>query len=984
MFSQAQFVGGAEYYNDSANRTLGLANGRWITDDSVGAGTVTYTLPDPAVFRSTQKGYYFTFYRKGAKSVVVKNSAGTTIVTLSAVGQVAKVYIVNLTTNKWVSRIFTANTARSLTHGTRSLPTNPTIATAVNPSCFVGSPCEIARAVQTVPLDGQSGRPKVILPMYEDPVAHMKNAAREVIRAADLVMPSNILLYFTASDFTKDTNHPLNATTLSSEFYTALDNSGNPFIVPYSARTTTQQSHHWHHARSYLDWYAGDGSPAYSTVTRDTWLLQVPYTVSSTGATYTLEIRVVTEFTSGCDPTLAGAGGVCAALEGAWGAICNIHVFTNELNPAWIDGTSTYVPTGGAVASTFTRANPCVWSATNTGQTINSGSFDRTEKFFHPQLVISASTPMSFHCPMGSDYVPPQDRDYVADASGQLTVPMKNKLEYYRTINGTPWITGSCGSTCGWSSNAHGNVVFSGLTASNGYAGIALGGGFPKSKFTEWLCFENGLGTGRTYLKPAKAGWDETCGTFNILNGSSGSIYICTEDFNGIDDGSGHYYWPGFSFNACQGHPAELYNSVGGSHECLRISGAPGLPTKFGCINTAAFAHATIGQRCRGEWDLYDVDGTWLDSGEELTAPTQLAFLLALKEYNIASQSISFNRYIQDPAHVYHHYTFNATDVGSLVQPRGTWNFSGTTATTATVTSAPQRAVLYYDSSSDIIDSEQTVELTQARSRAAGLGARIDSGGTWYYYASINTTGGNNATLKIEYYQNGVLIKTVATKNITNLTSDNVTLKYTVWGSRHTLQWTISGVGTDSITGEDCNSFSSGYCALWSSYNGGGTVFNNWVITDKTIDPIEAIGDVTSGGIFFTAHANMHPLTFTCDGTLLGTTVGGKQTFFTPDGEANDGFSQGIFDSAPYDIPSFKDCRSTEQVNPTYPGGPDPVFLDCLCRSCGGVGGLPCTGLPSFVNCSFIPPITCHYDRANQLNYATGMINWFYGLVSCA
>lgn len=826
MINETQYYGGSKRNTSSASLQFYRHEARLRVINCTTAGHAVI-LPEASSFLINELGAEWMVYNESTSSqnIVVKatiNGSLSTLCTLTP-GQVAVCFLINHTAGaeKWIAAVRTRNTARTAAVGSHTGPTkhDPTTYT---PSCFEGELCDFAEAEGNVPLDGQDTRPEVIAPMIQDVIANAINAAREPIRAADYVMPSIVLLTFRSGHFTPDANHPwAGSYTLSPEFYTALENNNRPHAVEYD-NTADGLSHHWHHAR----WAGGVPSwgidPAFS-VKRFIWKKIIPYFPNGGATQRNLEIRFVMEHTVDPTPTLtpSGSGGQQSRTEGAWGAVFHVYVFTDELNPSFVDGNS-YTPVGATGTVAFTKNNPCLYGGTGA---IYAG--DDADRFIHPQMAICAHIPTSFESPAEYDWIPPEERDYFQGIEGN------NRSCWYKVSNGAPWLPGGCTEAAAGGIGIEGNCVFGYSITTNSFAAYTLGGDFPTSKPLEFVTIENGLGVGRTYLKPKYPGWDEVCGRLNATDGSSISIKLCSDDK--YWDGG----WPKYDFDSCIGHPDEPFEGYGGSHSCFN-RGNTTVPCCVEFADAICFANeiCTLTQTKYG--DFNGTDCNVIEQVCYVQGTYNTSILCSVYDYdyyfngNYLLRQITWKGFKLIPNAERFDFTYAGASSALLVTKRGTFTYGATIDVTVAAGAGTHRSIALHEPSTAIKHGQVYVKATKCTTQPHSLffKASYTAGALTAYELRVTPTGGSNATVAL--YK---IIADVATQlwttNITNVIA-SMGLRATWWGCDLTVWWDYDRNTALSHSREDTAIDGSGVSGFGSTANSTSVQFDDFTVVDLT------------------------------------------------------------------------------------------------------------------------------------------------------
>jgi len=763
LLTAASHFGGA-YHAGTGSFTLTWAHGRFVRCNP-SAGTPVCTLPSETL-RWDQKyegRFAFVIINDGSVSLSVRDPSGNVVHALAA----GKWVGVSMSSGQWVASMNgTVNAVLNASTYRVSAVANPEEPTSYDSFCLYQDVCAWLSETGNVPLTGGGGTEEVLAPFYQDVTTKARNSDREAVRAADMVMPSKVAIRLADGDFTQDTTHPLyGSVTLSTEFYDALYNratngtgdiGSQPHVLDYDAATSpiTEKTGDWHHAALYGTyapteaWQHGSAG-ADLTAKKWIWKKTVQYGPPSNPTAYTLEIRLTMEHTLGAavrlDPVANGgnAGELYDDLDqehGLWGALFTLSIFTNEVEPSFVDDSTTFKPLGWTAATTWRRSNPALHGLCK--QVVAVETNPETKRGVHPQCVLLAHLPTTFHAPIGSLLVSQANEEMYQGfmAADGLA---RNLADCSLVPNASPWLDVSgCAdpipcAQASWPSAYYGgmqNIVFG---YSPGYPtyyvgkGMTLGGDMKRSKPMEWLCWVNGgAGYGLTLLKVARPGWDEACGKLSVGSGNSAEFWMCTDDGDcprGNDECAGDAgEWPTtVGMSSCDGHPIEPYMGIGGSHTCLRTAEMPQLnaavvapdpqnqpsTTNFTCCIPTD--DTTIGayQYCTRYTTAYgDYNGTncvTLTGVCENTTTFWTQFAAYLTNYTLGAGSdtppltrqIAWARMLPDPDPVYalRNWTYASGDA-DLANQLGTFTKGASTITVATVSGAnPIRAQLSYD-----------------------------------------------------------------------------------------------------------------------------------------------------------------------------------------------------------------------------------------------------------------------------------------------
>ena len=814
---QSKFLGGAR----AATASTTLVPGADRVLSCYNASSATVTLPNPATMREDERGgpcFYVT--RRAAGAVSVLRHDGSTLATLGAAGAVA----IGLSASGYlVVTSGTVGVARSAFSSARGAITNAAAASPPQEDCFTGGDCGLADSYGNEPLDGQDGREEAVMPMVQDIVQFAKNAAREVVRSANFVMPSVVVVTLFEDSFSNDPSHPLAATTLSDAVRLAMWNGGNPHALEFSAADGGDSvvSRHPLHVRYWASsfgpsagWWIGEGV-APLTVARRVWRKSVQY-VTAAGAEHTLDIRFVAEY------KLDGAK--LDRHEGAWGAVFYLNVMTDELDLEWEDDDS-YTPPGSIGDVSFTAADAVV-----SGVAFGQPNADASLVMFHPRMVASACLPTSYHAQLPGKWVPLNERRFGKVFEGGNTQRMQN-LEYcYRRPAQSPFATpGNCADDGpAWAFDPFGVAAFGwqDLSATSGGT-FTLGGDFePRGRPLEFLVWWNGNASGGTYMTPSAPGWAADCGTLDVEGGSSGSVSLCTDDKYGVpaSDGSGRLVWDDSEWSECAGHPAEPLEGIGGGHKCFNNGNSFVSGVRNCCVSIARTAIKATDQvkvttSRFGSQNGYGCEP--LAGSCEIAGVFEKTLVLEVEDYDYADteggdgelqRTISWARFLPSPDATYFNRTHAAGD-GDFTTDVGTFSRAGASATvTAAVspTTSPESLLSFrpaavgsspvgtacFSVTSDLANGDYATTVTVAAAGKHVIGSRMVSA-TSCVAAEIVPTGGSNATLNIVRWSSGT--RTVlGSKNITTYSQPS-SWTFKSWGA----EYVLSGGGA-TLTAYDC------------------------------------------------------------------------------------------------------------------------------------------------------------------------------------
>jgi len=842
-----------------------------------------------------------------------------------------KAYCYQLTTSTFIVRIVTTRTSTS---STRAAITSQTTPPEYEPYCFDGDLCDLAVAAGLAPLNGEGGRSLVVVPMWEDVTEWALNASREPIRGADFVAPSHIPILFVKDTFAPDPLHARSSVVLPVAFYEAMTRA---HVLPYS-NAAHGTSRHWLHA--YWQVVSLSWTQTQPSIKRHVWKLNVDYEGGQ------FEVRCQLEHSINPEPALATGGGASAA-NAAWGAVFTVSVFNTALLPAFVDG-DTHQPYLAAAPIVFTRDNPCVYDPSQPGL-----------KFCHPHLVTQACVVTTFQSPMTRAWVPLEDKKYVKTFKGSYDTRGRNREKCYDQRNALPWTTGACVALGG-----DGRMGCSVFGDQNGFA-MTLGGGYPKSKPLEYLCFENGQGLGRTYLRPLLPGWDEACGLLDVASGSGGSIRFCI-------DGSS------YDFDACVGHPDELMGARGGTHQCFNTLGGK-CCIKPKAAQAEAFDVCTRSATTFGPFNGTPCTIALIECQQIGTFWKSVLLELDDYDYNLGSNPeqrvMSWVRLLPDPTHVPKDYVYNASAVADIVQAIGSWTLGATIVASTVAGSGLVRAALTFAPTTYTMrDQDMVATGTNCLGHSHGLGSRYAAGA--FVGIIVAPTGGTNATVKLKAYD-GIGGETVlATATITD-NADIGVFTFNPWGAELTASYTPTGGALVTLSVNRCSN-PVGFPVLFTESTTNGAAWSSWSIDELTPIFLEVVATAGYFAAGLTFPLALHGVYGNCTGTTnpdCGTTPPPVCNCTT---EINTSHSdtQAIFGAARDIIPG---CAGD---NPTMPGGGLP---NCLCDGqwCNNLTWY-CGVCPEpFVSLSLTFPYRCTVDDPNEALYCAGLDLWKWVDITC-
>lgn len=996
-----QFYGESEAWNGGQTKAISWNDKRVISHYYIGGPQPrTFALPQAGTRPDRfQGGCWFVLVRPPEQTNTTNIVEGVNILaSLTTAGTYCKMW---LGPNGWIAGpIRTIGQSRPVNEGA-STPLVAPEPEPFTPFCYAGDdPCLRLVDNGMVPLNGENPwpvgsetAPTVIVPFFQDPHIAL-NSEREAIRAADVVMPSMLAVQFHRDEWEIDENHPKFVsgakTELSDAFWETLFNGDSWHELSYDAENSYHgDSSHWHHIRRVQSspsdaWRMGPSGGATAVpVRRHVWRKTVAYGETFVAGTYPaifaaqheMEIRVVVEHTVDPEPTLEpdGTGGVADKTQGAYGLLVHVYVFTTELGwnfespggvGGWVLEDPEYTPVGAGGDILFDMDDPCM-----TGALAGDG-FD--DKYCHPWMVICAHLPTTFQSPIGKNWVPIAERANILGQVWSEGRRGRNREYCYTVSNGAPWSTCETGQmTLSDGAGRYGNIVFKsadGATTDN-HAAITLGGDVPESQFVEFVTIENGLGEGRTFLKPFKAGWDEACGELDILGGSSISIKICVGDrFN---EGG----WPKFEIDTCEGHPDEPMEGIGGTHRCFHNDGSGATLPGFCCIEiwgsgalsgAPRLAKAYAWDRCTTDWVLFDEFCEIVDDhcdGQGKAYSGNMRFL-AIEDYrypfNPNLRTISWLSVSQNPEYVAEDYEYDAGDVGDFTQEIGTWAFGASISVTTAPGAGNVKAHLEYAPTSHTYEDIVVEAGITSASQRASVGVRCSTNGSAEvsgYFAEVQPFPGGDGepnvwSLRIIKITDDVVEPLTDDESHISFTGE-IHVSFECWGTRLTAIFTDTLSGEEIVTLEvdNCDFVTGNPAAMLRSGNITGVSWAEFTVEDKTRDFIEVEASLGRDSASLSFPAVLHrfisgfecnwstPLSV-CDGygeTKCECWYGEQQAH----GSTSTSHPAGTGDITPtVNDPVTGAC--TEGDNPTWHDGPPPPCCEYISCSSGGVETYGC------------------------------------------
>lgn len=636
----------------------------------------------------------------------------------------------------------------------------------------------------------------VSVPMYQNPCGSC-DPLRPVFRVANLSLPTEIRLKFKLGEWSKDSAHS-HAGALDNLVASLCTSWTLPYEASYSWSSTT--SRHWHHLKS-------DGAGAWTltapTVTRYVWRITKDYEAQD-GSTKQVELRFVAEYEG-------------TPSSGAWGTLFHVYVFSNEINPSYVDGTAF----GGI---TFSRDDPAVW--------------DGSSKRFHPQLAACASIPTTMESPCGfARYVP---GGYSLDPN-YTSADADNDHCSARTSN-VPWIVGTPGHEAD-------NTVFG--EPAVGYRAMTLNPECDASSAMEWLAIENtSTGTGDTALKPINNGWDETNNT-GLTFGHPPSIEISVCD-------------PGQSPGSCCDGHASTPNK--GTASCWKPSPTGAVQL---CASRTSRVKLTLRTVAAEEAQCFDPDGNASELGgaQRFVQFQQRVLYLPVWECDYqegGTQTLRAMRWAlrePDPKATVYSATESFADnlLTNWSVAFGSWTASSGAAVATAVSGSDLNALLFYTAYTSFQDVRVSARVGSG-SLPFGLVVRASSSGsgtTAGYYFEIDPSGFGAARI----YRITAGSKTIVSAHVgtagapLTLASGDVVI---VEAIRSRLALRKNHALIFELTAEDC-SYTSGSVGLATEGLAAGQTWDDVEITDLSVPVGVAYAELSENGWTISVDASMMP-----------------------------------------------------------------------------------------------------------------------------
>lgn len=912
MITLDAFMGGAERRTVSADVTLSRAAKR-VQELNVTSAGKKLNLPAPADLQPG--GPWFYLHNVGTQSISVQSTPNVSVGP-NEVGLVLLAIDGGAKTWKCYSRAENTPQAFSIEPSSSGFSSRDMIAARPAPPTYSDDCSETCDPTASV---------AARVPMFMNSASVATNVLRDPIRGADLLIQPKIKI--SVSDgMVIDSTHPSGVTPSGEvldllvadhilEFDSVTSYGGasrNPYHVGLHV---TEPTYAWRH-------------PAESgtlTVSRKVWKKTISYHPTGLGQK-TLELRFVAEW-------------IVDDHKGLWGTLFSFYAFCDEV---------AYTP--GAADShqnsaTFTRDDPIVYPP------LFPTGGNTHKKFFHPQLLMAASIPTTFHASAGTVPVPAGDELWPACYARQC---------------GAPW-------SAGVANDAYRNCVFArpdgidatGLTDARA---MTVGGDAPTSELYPYLCIENGAGYGGTLLKPTHAGWDESLG--DITAGSDASILDCAfpQDSAAID--------------VCDGHPSDVYGGVGGTHRCFKVSDH----AQYSCVPPSP-AHLIVNQACckfETTWGEPDGFGACTSQGTRCSVGRyfQTTLTMQVQDYDFSRLDATLRKmtwiaFGSDPTYVPAAFVDTSyADTSESSTTIGTWNRGPTTfKCTAVAGSAFLRgAVLWQPAGFTCSHVKVTVVLkTGSAAVPHVVCARWLSDTDGYAFEFVPTTGALNIWKVIS--GTATLLATVTGPT----TSADATATVLLEGTR--LQFTV---GTATVQADDCKFKYQGGVAFGTRGSTTGAEFQVVGIEDRTAyypnagsfvgsimqsTYVELRAGVTEQELQLFKNAAVYAAASSdCSGgedPLCGTVVGGEQRC---------GCTQVTYGACTSDTSiSNPSTSSIDYINVIGAGNPHPERCD------GSAGLLPCdTCPPPYMDSRVILPAGCKDVGDSTWPYSAGAEWWAY------
>ena len=571
---------------------------------------------------------------------------------------------------------------------------------------------------------------KAVFPMYQNPCgsAYPPNTIRPVFRGADLALPDKLYIAINQNKVSQDSNHSYSESL--DGLISALE---EPFELDYDPdfAQSVSTSRHWHHLNVVTIASVRQYSFGTPTVSRSVWSTTRNY-IGHDGESYEMELRFVAE-----GPTYDGVQDVDSV--GAWGTLFHIYLFSNEINPTYVDGDDF-----GGIA--FYRDDPCV--------------YDNEDRYCHPQLAFVAHIPTTIQ----------QSCKYAPYDPYQKT----RKACYVNSVPGMPWT----GGTLSGSQNASvfGPSVEKALT---------LEAGCQRSYLFKHVTCENWDGSGLTALQTNSPGWDPETGTIYVsednktLLSTAVSVKPRCNPKILVEDCC-------FGNRSGTENQAETITPYVGSNECITIVGGGGYENRTCCFSTSSRIKLTIEDRCVEQVVLYD----------EICAPTSVteavhgsvSKTIYLDVFSASylvgdtGQQIVWKYRSENPDYVHRDYEddFDDDSLGDMEQTIGVWTAADDQAKLTSPASGDWDGGLltYSESFYDFTISAKVLD----PSKPAGLFGKIQNATSSNVSCIFGQVDPINNTVGIYKLDEGVL------STLVEGTLDNVT-----FGSSYAITLTVIG-----------------------------------------------------------------------------------------------------------------------------------------------------------------------------------------------
>ncbi len=627
-----------------------------------------------------------------------------------------------------------------------------------------------------------------LFPMYVNPVDQSYNSTgyRNVFRGADVGLPDKIYLGIDTSKFAKDPGHSDSGFDPTNMLAAMQKQFNLEYVDGYVSAVS--DSRHPHQVL----WIPDPGSFEHSIPLVERWVWrEIRNYTGADNNTYQLEVRFVAETPyGGISAFQDPIGGT--PVDGAWGTLFNVYVFSNEINKTYDDGDDF----GGV---SYYRDDPLLY----TGNPTNLA---------HPQLAIAANVPTTIQDPA---------RYELYDIFSE-----NKKICYYNDGPGLPWTGGTQPRSC-----MYGYSIRSCMT---------LTAGCETSVFNNFVTIENSEVNGMTALYTTAPGYDRNVG--GLLSTSGISIKArCSPRVEKED------CCKGYSIGSDNETP---YTPYVGSPQCIKAPDARGC-----CFSKDSQIKLTLSDKCIQTSQPLDADCITLDTIITVSNNYSRTIVLDMfnMEYNIGDYSgdIQWQYREDDINYVYRNYTdnFDDNDISNLNQMYGTFTVSGGEVTsTATENTNWGGSLILYDDETYTNPKIQVNVMDKTKSACLVMKFAFVTGSLYdCIFGQVNTV-----TNKIGIYR--MLSNVVTTLVEEDIDISDLTDGYlmTFESDGDNLTFTVPGIGVEaSLCGIDTAYGKTGFGtkAGASIYN----TFDNFDITDRDQGYAQAIVhyNASSGGWSF-------------------------------------------------------------------------------------------------------------------------------------